>query len=52
MMQINFLKHIVEKVAGAGAIPIVEILYSKRDVNEFLIAKKMEMTIQKTSGMC
>jgi transcription factor E len=44
-MQINFLKHLVEKVAGSTSIPIVEILYSKKDVNEFLIAKKMEMTI-------
>ncbi len=44
-MQINFLKHLVEKVAGPASVPIVEILSGKRDVNEFLIAKKMEMTI-------
>jgi transcription factor E len=35
----------VEKMIGPGAVSIVEILDSKKDVNEFLIAKKMNLTI-------
>jgi transcription factor E len=50
-MQINFLKHLVEKIAGPAAVPIVEILYLKHDVNEFLIAKKMEMTINQVRNV-
>ncbi len=50
-MQINLLKHLVEKVAGLGAVPIVEILDGKRDVNEFLIAKKMDMTINQVRNV-
>lgn len=50
-MQINLLKNLIEKVAGSVAVPIVEILYSKRDVNEFLIAKKMNMTINQVRNI-
>lgn len=38
-------------MAGSGAVPIVEILYTKKDVNEFLIAKKMEMTINQVRNV-
>ena len=41
----DLLKSLVEELAGDYATPIVDILYNKKDVNEFRIAKKMEMTI-------
>jgi transcription factor E len=50
-MQINLLKQLVEKMAGPLAVPIVEILYGKKDVNEFLIAKKMDFTINQVRNI-
>ena len=44
-MQQKLLKTLVEEMASLEAGPVVDILFSKKDVNEFLIAKKMEMTI-------
>lgn len=44
-MQEKLLRQLIEELAGEAAGPIVEILFKKKDVNEFLIAKKMEMTI-------
>jgi transcription factor E len=38
-------------MAGAGTGRIVEILFGKRDVNEFLIAKKMELTINQVRNI-
>lgn len=50
-MQINLLKKIVEKTAGPTAVRIVDLLYDKRDINEFLIAKKLELTINQTRNL-
>ena len=44
-MQQKLLRTLVEEMASLEAGPVVDILFSKKDVNEFLIAKKMEMTI-------
>ena len=44
-MQQKLLRQLTEELAGELAGPVVDILYNKKDVNEFLIAKKMEMTI-------
>jgi transcription factor E len=44
-MLVNLLKNLVEELAGSGSPMIVEILFGKSDVNEFLIAKKMSLTI-------
>lgn len=44
-MQINLLKSITEEIAGENSGQMVEILFNKKDVNEFLIAKKMNLTI-------
>lgn len=41
-MQINLLKSLVEEMANTGSSQIVDILFEKTDVNEFLIAKKNE----------
>jgi len=50
-MQINLLKRLVERIANPIAVPIVEILYPKIDVNEFLIAKKMNMNINQVRNI-
>jgi len=44
-MQQKLLGQLIEELAGEQAGPIVDILFKKKDVNEFLVAKKMEMTI-------
>jgi len=50
-MQIKFLRSIVEHLAGKQAIPFVDLLYGKKDVNEFLIAKKLDLTINQTRNV-
>ena len=45
-MLTNLLKSLVVDLAGETTDKIVDILYGKRDVNEFLISKKMELTIK------
>ena len=50
-MQINLLKKIVEEIAGEPAVKIVDLLYGKKDINEFLIAKKLELTINQTRNL-
>ncbi len=50
-MQINLLKNLVEEMAGTGSSLIVEILFGKKDVNEFLIAKKMTLTINQVRNI-
>lgn len=50
-MQINFLKRVVENTAGLEAVKIVDLLYNKKDINEFLIAKKLGLTINQTRNL-
>jgi len=50
-MQINFLKKVVENTAGLDAVRIVDLLFGKKDVNEFLIAKKLNLTINQTRNL-
>lgn len=50
-MQVKFLKNIVEEVTGKQAGEIVDLLANKKDVNEFLIAKKLELTINQTRNI-
>lgn len=50
-MQITLLKNLVEEMAGQEASKIVDILFTKRDVNEFLIAKKMNLTINQVRNI-
>ncbi len=50
-MQINLLKNLTEELAGANSGKIIEILYNKKDVNEFLIAKKMNITINQVRNI-
>ena len=50
-MQINLLKRVVENTAGVDAVRIVDLLFGKKDVNEFLIAKKLNLTINQTRNL-
>jgi transcription factor E len=50
-MQIKFLKSIVEHLTNSQAVPIVDLLAGKKDVNEFLIAKKLGLTINQTRNI-
>ncbi len=50
-MQIALLKDIVGSVAGEKAKGIVDLLASKKHVNEFLIAKKLALTINQTRNI-
>ena len=50
-MQVNLLKGIVEEIAGKQAREIVDLLVWKKDVNEFLIAKKLKLTINQTRNI-
>lgn len=50
-MQVKLLKKIVEQVAGESAIGLIELLGDKKDLNEFLIAKKLNLTINQTRNL-
>jgi len=50
-MQIKFLKSIVEHLINKQAILIVDLLAGKKDVNEFLIAKKLGLTINQARNI-
>lgn len=51
LMQIKLLKNIVSDIAGKQATEIVDLLADKKDVNEFLIAKKLKLTINQTRNI-
>jgi transcription factor E len=50
-MQSKLLKSVVAELAGTAAEQIIDILVDKRDVNEFLIAKKMNLTINQVRNI-
>jgi transcription factor E len=50
-MQVKLLHNLVEEMAGLDTGRIVDILFNKKDVNEFLIAKKMELTINQVRNI-
>ena len=43
-MQVRLLKEIALELVGKSGADVVELLIGKRDVNEFLIAKKLNLT--------
>jgi len=47
----KFLKEVITIVVGKQAEGIVELLISEKYVNEFLIAKKMDLTINQTRNI-
>jgi len=50
-MQIKFLKSIVETLVNKQSAPIIDLLFDKKNVNEFLIAKKLKLTINQTRNI-
>ncbi len=50
-MKIKFLKLIVESLINKSSITIIDLLVGKKDVNEFLIAKKLGLTINQTRNI-
>jgi len=50
-MRIDILKDVASLVAGEKAKGIVDVLFGKQNVNEFLISKKLKMTINSTRNM-
>lgn len=50
-MQTKFLKSIVETLVNKQASPIIDLLVDKKNVNEFLIAKKLKLTINQTRNI-
>jgi transcription factor E len=50
-MQIKLLKDVVISVVGANGNKIVDLLFEKKNVNEFLIAKKLNLTINQTRNI-
>ncbi len=47
----KFLKEIIAMVAGSGSEKIVDVLFKKKNVNEFLIAKKLNVTINQARNI-
>lgn len=50
-MQTKFLKSIVETLINKQSAPIIDLLIDKKNVNEFLIAKKLKLTINQTRNI-
>lgn len=51
IMQKKLLFDLIEDLAGEGNGRIVEVLYNKKDVNEFSISKKMELTVNQVRNI-
>lgn len=47
----KLLKNIIPRFTGQSSEKLIDLLYKKQNVNEFLIAKKMELTINQTRNM-
>ena len=50
-MQKKLLFDLVEDLAGEGNGRIVDVLYEKKDVNEFSISKQMELTVNQVRNI-
>src|SRR3989338_8152250 len=50
-MRIDVLKEIAVSVAGVHAVGVVYALFDKKNVNEFLVAKKLNFTINQTRNI-
>ena len=50
-MQVKLLKSLVREVAGTDAEAIIDILFNKKDVSEFLIGKKMGLSVNQARNI-
>lgn len=48
---IALLKDVVASIASPAAVGLVDLLYGKKNVNEFLIAKKLNLNINQTRNI-
>ncbi len=46
-----FIKEIIISIVGKSGEQIVDILYKKKNINEFLISKKLNLTINQTRNL-
>jgi len=51
LSSIDLLRDISSEVGGKNGSLVVDLLYNKKHVNEFLIAKKLELTINQTRNV-
>ncbi len=51
LMQLKLLKDLVTTIAGVAATPIIDLLHGKKNVNEFIIAKKLGLNINQTRNI-
>jgi transcription initiation factor TFIIE subunit alpha len=50
-MQVNLLRNLALAIAGESASKMVDFIHDKKNVNEFLIAKKLKLTINQTRNI-
>lgn len=50
-MQVPLLKIVVASISGPQSTGVVDLLYGKKNVNEFLISKKLKLTINQTRNI-
>src|SRR3989344_194010 len=50
-MQIKILKDVVVNIAGPNAAGVVDLLFGRKNINEFLIAKKLKLNINQTRNI-
>ena len=50
-VQINLVRDVVQSSVGEDAVTIVDILFGKKNVNEFTIAEKLKITINQTRNL-
>lgn len=50
-MQVKLIKEVISSIVGSAATGLVDLLYGKKNVNEFIIAKKMKLNINQTRNM-
>ena len=50
-MQIDLIKDLVSNIIGKDGEKTIDILYRKKNVNEFLISKKLNLTINQTRNL-
>src|SRR3989344_5440571 len=50
-LDLDLLKDITSSVGGKNAAQIVDLLLDKKHINEFIVAKKLELTINQTRNI-
>ena len=50
-MQVAFLKTVASSIVGSSGAAVIDLLHGKKNVNEFLIAKKLKLTINQTRNV-